>query len=133
MEDIDMKTVLNYLKQKLLYPFKHDLLYFILLWGTISLPAFYQKLAYPEYFSSTLVLIFYAVTYILVFLLNLNQYAAKILKPIVFVLYTILSIVNIYCIYMYNCWFSNDYIEIIKGTTIDETKEYLEAYHCAFG
>ena len=121
-------TALNYFKKQLLYPFKHDLLYFILLWSIISLPAFYQKLAYPEYFSLTLVLIFYAVTYILVFLLNLNQYVAKILKPIVFVLYTILSIVNIYCIYMYNCWFSNDYVEIIKGTTIDETKKYLEAY-----
>ena len=120
-------TALNCFK-KLFYPFKHDLPYFILLWSIISLPAFYQKLVYPEYFSSTLVLIFYVVTYILVVLLNLNQYAAKILKPIVFVLYTLLSIVNIYCIYMYNCWFSNDYVEIIKGTTIDKTKEYIEAY-----
>lgn len=123
-----MKAALHSLKDRLLYPFKNDLLYFVLLWSIISLPAFYQKLAYPEYFSSTLVLIFYAVTYIVVFLLNLNQYAAKILKPIVFVLYTVLSIVNIYCIYMYNCWFSNDFIEIIKGTNIDEAKEYLEAY-----
>ena len=123
-----MKVALDYLKDKLLYPFKFDLLYFILLCAIISLPAFYQKLAYPEFFSLTLVLIFYAVTYIVVFLLDLNQHATKVLKPVALISYTVLSVINFYCIYMYNRWFSYIFIREISTANMDEAREYMETY-----
>ena len=50
------------------------------------------------------------------------------LKPIVFILTTLLSILNLYCYHVYGCLLSNDFIQIVAATNPDEAKEYFDTF-----
>ncbi|MBO7537955.1 MAG: sulfatase-like hydrolase/transferase [Prevotella sp.] len=122
-----MKDVLGVIKDKILYPFNKDLIYFLLLWVFISLPNCYSQknnITYVIY----LLMMYYIVTYIVVVLINLYKRISKILKPIVLVIITLVSLLNLYCFINYGCLLSFDYVQIITGTNPDEAKEFFSIY-----
>lgn len=122
-----MKSILDYIKKKILYPFEKDLFYFLLLWGVISFPNCYSQkndITYVIY----LLMMYYIVAYIVVFIINLNQIVAKIIKPIILVFLALISLLNLYCFINYNSLLSFDYIQIIMATNLNEIIEFFATY-----
>ncbi len=124
---LNVCAILALLKEKLLFPFKQDWFYFLLLWVLIALPNCYSQLGHPTY-AVYLAMMYYIITYIIVVVLNLFQKIARVLKPIVFILTTLLSILNLYCYHVYGCLLSNDFIQIVAATNPDEAKEYFDTF-----
>lgn len=124
---LNVCAILALLKEKLLFPFKQDWFYFLLLWVLIALPNCYSQLGHPTY-AVYLAMMYYIITYIIVVVLNLFQKIARVLKPIVFTLTTLLSILNLYCYHVYGCLLSNDFIQIVAATNPDEAKEYFDTF-----
>ena len=123
----NVKTALSFFTDKLLYPFKSDFVYFILLWMLIALPNCYSQRGYITYVIY-LAMMYYIITFVIVVALNLYQKVARILKPIVFVLAMLLAVSNLHCYQVYGCLLSNDFIQIIAATNPDEVKEYFETF-----
>ena len=121
------KTVLNLIKEKLLYPFKEDLIFFLLLWLLISLPNCYSQKDNVTY-AIYLAMMYYIITYFIDVIINLNQVLAKILRPIILVISTLFCLINLYCVNVYGCLLSNDYIQIIAGTNLGEAREYFSTF-----
>ncbi len=124
---LNVCAILALLKEKLLFPFKQDWFYFLLLWVLIALPNCYSQLGHPTY-AVYLAMMYYIITYLIVVVLNLFQKIARVLKPIVFILTTLLSILNLYCYHVYGCLLSNDFIQIVAATNPDEAKEYFDTF-----
>ena len=124
---LNVCAILALLKEKLLFPFKQDWFYFLLLWVLIALPNCYSQLGHPTY-AVYLAMMYYIITYLIVVVLNLFQKIARVLKPIVFILATLLSILNLYCYHVYGCLLSNDFIQIVAATNPDEAKEYFDTF-----
>lgn len=122
-----MKTVWIFIKEKLLYPFKEDLIFFLLQWVLISLPNCYSQkdnVTYTIYLS----MMYYIISYFVVVVINLNQIVARILKPIILVTSTLFCLINLYCVNVYGCLLSNDYVQIIAGTNFGEAREYFSTF-----
>lgn len=122
-----VKAVLSFIKDWLLYPFKHDLLYFMLLWVIISLPNCYSQRNHIVYVLY-LAMMYYLITYVIVLALNVYTKVAKVLKPAMLLLAALVALLNIYCYNFYGCLLSNDFVQIIAGTNMDEAKEYFETF-----
>ena len=119
--------ILHFIRRKLIYPFKEDILFFLLLWVIISFPNCYsQKGSYT--YVIYLSLMYYILTYLICFLLNINLRIAKALKPILFIFTIILSLLNFYCLITFGCLLSNDLVQIIAGTNTNEAKEFFNTY-----
>ena len=124
-----IKSAIQLLLTKIAYPFRHDLLYFILLWVSLACVPCYEAISGSHYVYAVYIsLLYYCLTYLVVFFLDINQSIGKILKPIVFFSVYIFCILNLYCLSVYNCLLSADFIEIIRGTNFDEVREYFEMY-----
>lgn len=124
---LNVCAILALLKEKLLFPFKQDWFYFLLLWVLIALPNCYSQLGHPTY-AVYLAMMYYIIAYIFVVMLNLFQKIARVLKPIVFILTTFFTILNLYCYHVYGCLLSNDFIQIVAATNPDEAKEYFDTF-----
>lgn len=122
-----MKAALCYLKERLLYPLKKDLFFLFLLWFLISLPNCYSQrnnIAYVVY----LAMMYYIISYLIVAIIDSLGFAAIILKPILLVASTLLCLINLYCVTTYGCLLSNDFVQIIAGTNIDEALEFFTTF-----
>ena len=122
-----MKAIYGLMKEKLLYPFKQDLLYFLLLWILVALPNCYSQHNHTTY-SIYLAMMYYIITYVVVVIINLNIQIARVLKPTVFITSTIIALLNLYCYNIYGCLLSNDFVQIIAATNPSEAKEYFETF-----
>ena len=81
-----IKPVFNLIKEKLLFPFQYDLIYFISLWVMIALPnclsQFHRgNVAYTLY----LLMMYYVTAYIITVILNLHKIIALIARPVVLI------------------------------------------------
>ena len=124
-----IRSFLSLIGEKLCTPFQYDLGYFLLLWVVISLPNCYLQgrggnVVYVMY----LLMMYYVMAYLLDFLLNLWERIARVLKSVVLVLLTIFSLLNLYCLNVYRCLLSNDFVQIIAGTNPDEAREYVKTF-----
>ena len=122
-----MKALLYFLKEILLYPFKKDLIFFLLLWMLIALPNCYSQrnsIVYVAY----LAMMYYIIAYIVVGVANSIGIVAKVLKPILLVTSTLVCLINLYCVRTYDCLLSNDFIQIIAGTNIEEASEFFATF-----
>lgn len=122
-----MKAILCYLKERLLYPFKKDLFFFFLLWFLISLPNCYSQRNNITY-AAYLAMMYYIISFLVVAVIDSLGHIAKILKPIFLVVSTLLCFINLYCVTTYGCLLSNDFVQIIGGTNIDEATEFFSTY-----
>lgn len=121
-----IKSATRWIAERLLYPFKYDLLYTVLMWGLLSTLSYYHYRLYFRYIIY-LALFYFGLTYLLVCLLNIHRYIGKILKPIFFVCALLFFLLNLYCLSKYGCLISYNIIEIIRGTNLNEIQEYMEA------
>ena len=122
-----MKTFLYYIKERLLYPFKKDLIYFFLLWVLISLPNCYSQrnsITYVVY----LALMYYLITFIVVTVIDSFGIVSQVLKPLILVISTLFCLINLFCVINYGCLLSNDFVQIIAGTNIDEASEFFSTF-----
>ena len=122
-----LRVFLNAVKKKMLFPFRHDLFYFLLLWIVFSFPDCYMQLRNVIYVGY-LAMMYYIIAYVVDVILNLHQGIAKLLKPVVLVLALFTALLNLYCYRLFNCLISNDFIQIMAGTNLDEAKEFLDTY-----
>ena len=124
-----IKVVLGFIKEKLLYPFKYDLIYFILLWIVIAFPNCFSQLRQGNIvYTIYLMMLYYIIAYIVTLVINLSKVISLIMRPILLFLLSIFSLINMYCITVYGCMLSNDFIQIIAGTNPNEAKEYFETF-----
>ena len=121
------EAILGFTKEKLLYPFKQDLLYFLLLWILIALPNCYSQHNHTTY-AIYLAMMYYIITYVVVVIINLHKQIARVLKPIIFIFSTILTMLNLYCYKVYSCLLSNDFFQIIAATNPSEAQEYFDTF-----
>ena len=122
-----MKALLYFLKERLLYPFQKDLIFFFLLWMLFALPNCYSQrnnIVYVAY----LAMMYYIIAYIVVVVIDSIEIVAKVLKPILLVASTLICLINLYCVCTYGCLLSNDFIQIIAGTNIEEASEFFATF-----
>ncbi len=124
---LNVCAILALLKEKLLFPFKQDWFYFLLLWVLIALPNCYSQLGHPTY-AVYLAMMYYIIAYVIVVVLNLCQILARVFKSIALILAMLLAMMNIYCYEVYGCLLSNDFVKIIAATNLGEAKEYFETF-----
>ena len=122
-----VKGFFGVIKETLLYPFKKDLVYFLILWILIALPNCYSQRNSIGY-AVCLAMMYYIMAYVADVVLNLFHWVAKVLKPIVIVLATLVATLNLYCYIVYDCLLSNDFIQIIGATNPNEAKEYFDTF-----
>lgn len=124
--------MLSRIKDKLLYPFAHDLLFFCLLYVLLSSPMAYFKL--DSFLSQRtleisyyiyLALMFFALCYLITFVIDLCSRVSVVLKPVVTIISTVICLANIFCVRAYRCLLTSDYLEIIAGTNTDEAREFF--------
>ena len=98
-----LKSIVNWLIKKLLYPFNNDLPYFLLLF-TINLFVCFCMILIEgtlSFFISTTLFI-YAMTYFLVFTANINKHMGYyVIKPLLLMIGITLFLLNTYCLYKY--------------------------------
>lgn len=124
-----VRSIGKHLKEKILYPFKFDFVYFLLIWIALSLPNVYLQASNGNLvYSAYLLMMYYIIAYTIVLIIDFNAHVSKVIKPILLVFVVFLSMVNLYCAYTYKCLLSNDFIQIIAGTNPQEAKEYLETF-----
>lgn len=114
---------------RLLYPVRKDLPFLILTWGMLSFPEFLIQIAKGNYFYSILYLFMYSgVAYLFLFMVDFNRKISLFLKPLFFLILTIYTGLNLYCIYRYHCRLNYNIIEILGATNTGEISEYLQMY-----
>ena len=124
-----MKSIASYILEKLLFPFKHDMLYLVVLWIIMSSPFCFQQLSSGNHiFSVYIALLYYAISYAIVFCLDINKTIGHYLKPLVLIIFMLWSTANFYCLIKYECFLTNDFIQIIRETNPDEAKEYFSTF-----
>lgn len=127
--------MLSKIKEKLLYPFSNDFLFFCLLFILLSLPMAYTKINSYLYHGTLeltyyiyLIMMFFALTYIITFTTNIFSKLSIMLKTIVSIVSVLVCLANIFCIRAYHCMLTSDYLEIIAGTNPNEAKEFFDTY-----
>ncbi len=124
-----MKSLAKSILQKLLFPFKHDMLYLVVLWITLSSPFCYQQITLRNYvYVVYIALLFYAISSLIVLLLDINHIISRCLKPLVLIIFSLWSTINFYCSLKYECFLTNDFIQIIRETNPSEAKEYFTTF-----
>ncbi len=124
-----IRSILNLIGEKLCAPFKYDLTYFMLLWVVIALPNCYLQVKGGNViYALYLLMMYYIIAFLVDILLNLWGKITRVLKPMVLVLLTISSLLNLYCVHVYRCLLSNDFVQIIAGTNPNEAKEYVKTF-----
>lgn len=121
------KSVLNGIIERLVNPFKRDLAYFVLLWVIVAFPNCYSQLNNTLYVVY-MAMMYYIIVYIVVMILNLNTYVAKVLKPVIFVVTLLWLLVNVYCYNVFNTLLSHDILSVIRETNVNEVKEFISIY-----
>lgn len=120
------------LKDWLLYPFLHDILFFCLVFVLISSPTFYFRynlyvqsghLFVPYYIY--LGMTFFIISYLITLISNISKLLSQYFKPVIAFFLSFFSLLNFFCVNTYHCLLSADYIEIIAGTNWQETKEFV--------
>ena len=124
-----IRSALDFIKEKLLFPFQYDLIYFLLLWDVIALPNCLSQfirgnVAYMLY----LLMLYYVTAYIITAILNLHKIIALIARPVVLIFFSVYALLNWYCLTMYGGLLSYNFIQIIAGTNPNEAKEYFETF-----
>lgn len=71
---------------------------------------------------------YYIIAYFVVVVINLNKKVALYFKPILLVLLALYTLLNLFCVNVYGCLLSNDFVQIIAGTNLDEAKEFYSTY-----
>ena len=124
-----IKAILGFVKEKLLFPFRQDLIYFLLLWFVIALPCCFMQLKQDcIVYALYLMMLYYIIAYIVTLVFNLNKVIALIVRPLVFCLLSLFSILNLFCYDVYGCLLSHDFVQIIAGTNPNEAKEYFDTF-----
>ncbi len=124
-----MKAIWHFVKEKLCYPFKSDLGYFLLLWVIISLPnCLVQGSLGNMVYVGYLLMMSYIMAYAVDVVLSLNGKVAVVLKPLVAVFLMFYALCDWYCVCTYGCRLSNDFIQIVAGTNLNEAAEYFETF-----
>ena len=124
-----IKCVLDFSKEKLLFPFQYDLIYFLLLWGVIALPnCLSQFIRGNVTYTLYLLMMYYVTAYIITVILNLHKIIALIARPVVLIFFSVYTLLNWYCLTMYGGLLSYNFIQIIAGTNPNEAKEYFETF-----
>ena len=119
----------NDILKKLLYPIEKDLVFLFLVWGLLAFPEFVVQIAKGNYYYSVLYLfLYFGLSYLIVFIADFSRLSSKILKPAFFLVLSVLTVVNIYCLYTYRTRLTYNFLEIIAATNPEETKEYLTMY-----
>ena len=117
------------LKSVFFYPALNDFPFLLLVWAFFSFPEFMVQVMKGNYYYSILYLfLYFGVTYIFTLIVDLTKFTRKFLKPLCFLILSVFTLVNIYCLYKYRTRLSYNIIEIIGGTNLDEAKEYLRMY-----
>ena len=124
-----IQSVLDFIKEKLLFPFQYDLIYFLLLWSVIALTNCLSQLirgniAYTVY----LLMMYYVIAYVITAILNFHKIIALIARPVVLIFLGVYALLNWYCLTMYGGLLSYNFIQIIAGTNPSEAKEYFETF-----
>lgn len=123
------------LKDKLLYPFSHDILFLVLVFVILSVPVYYDRYDFyvltgavtvPYY--AYLSMMFFVFSYLLTLVVDVCRPLSLVLKPILVLFLLIISSLNVFCVKMYHCLLSGDYVEIITGTNPQEAKEFVGTY-----
>ena len=73
-------------------------------------------------------MLFYAISSLIVLLLDFNHIISRCLKPLVLILFSLWSTINFYCLLKYECFLTNDFIQIISETNPDEAREYFSTF-----
>lgn len=129
MKSGGVKAVWHFIKEKLRYPFKSDLGYFLLLWVMMALPScLLQGSQGNMVYVGYLLMMYYIMAYVVDIVFSLSGKVAVVLKPLVAVLLMFYALCDLYCVRTYGCRLSNDFIQIIAGTNPNEAKEYFEAF-----
>lgn len=113
----------------LTYPFRRDILFYILIWLMLAAPECMIQLAKGNFLYSFLFLLLYlGVAYIILLPLDICRWTRRVLKPLFYFALTLLTALNLYCIYRYHTRITYDIVEIIGATNPSEAKEYLSMY-----
>ena len=122
-----LRVVLAFLRDKFLYPFKHDLIYMLLLWVLMAVPNCYSQRGNIDY-AICLALMYYIVAYVMTWAFNFNSKVAVVIKPVALILTTILSILNIYCYGVYGRLLSSDFVRMVAASNPGVARDYFTAF-----
>lgn len=73
-------------------------------------------------------MLFYVVSYIVTIIADINKTLSLFLKPLIICFLLLIASLNVFCIKTYHYMLSADYVEIIMGTNMQETKEFIQTY-----
>lgn len=122
-------ALIKKLRNTLSYPARHDAPFLLLIWGLLVFPEFMVQIAKTNYFYSFLyLLLYFGVAYLCTFIVDFYSKWRKGLKVIFFLIVSLYTILNVYCLYTYRTRLTYNFIEIIAATNWDETREYLQMY-----
>lgn len=117
------------IKNKLFYPFSHDMSFMILLWGLLSVSEVIIQVVKNNFLEAGLFLVsFLWISYLLVLVCGIYQPISKTLKIILFVLISLYTGLNLFCVYVYHTRLNYNFIEIIMQTNPQEVREYFSMY-----
>lgn len=127
--------MLSKIKGKFLFPFSDDSLFLCLLFTLLSMPMAYSKIDSYLYHGTLettyyiyLVMMFFALSYLITFIVNFFGKLSNVLKTIVTIVSTLVCLANVFCVKAYHCLLTSDYLEIIAGTNPNEAKEFFDTY-----
>lgn len=112
-----------------MFPFQHDLAYFLTLFLIYYIPDLCVFIVTGPYdYILYFALYGYIITYSVVFALNISTVTGKVLKPIVLAWYIVFALLNLYCIINLHSRLSHDVIQILAATNFYEMAEYIKMY-----
>ena len=124
-----IKSTADWIIERLLYPFKHDLPYFIFLWFITGADPIYEQIQFRLFGRACFIaLLYYLLAYIITVLLNVSQTIGKIFKPIVLSISACFLIFNTYLSLVHHCRLSLNIVEVLANTNPNEIKEYAQMY-----
>lgn len=105
-----------------------DIITFIIIFFSLSLPNFYEYLKIENYkYLIYIFFLYYLITYLITFFLNLSKYI-KIFKPLIVFIGLSIFLINIFCLKVFNSRISFNIIETIRGSNLNEIIEFFETY-----
>ena len=75
-----------------------------------------------------LLMFYYIMAFLITLLINLTGRVAKIIRPILFFIITVISLANIYCVVFHENLLSYDVVQTLLVTYPKEVKEYYDTY-----
>lgn len=119
----------NRIVSRLAYPFREDLLFFLLVWLMLAVPECAVQVAKGNWLYSLLFfLLYFGVTYVILLIVDFAKWTRATLKPVFFIFLAILTGVNLFCLKTYHTRLNYDIIEIIAATNPGEVREYFRMY-----